>query len=153
MKTLKASELVHSKAKREAQYIKEYKDILNESRRRFNELLWPLAEKLCELYDTSREEEIKPTLSEILTEGSKRIDDAVEAVIARHEKDIAYDEAIKAEAERETLILNVVYDRQQQHFNSFAMAQAQEQYHSLQQMNDDRRDAMYQAQDHFGRWI
>jgi hypothetical protein len=95
MKTFNASDLVHAQAKREEQDLKEYFDIINESHRRFDELLGPLFEKLCEIYDTSREEEIKPTLSEILTEGSKRIDDAVQSVIARHEKEI-FDIEIKS---------------------------------------------------------
>ena len=118
------------------------------------ELLKPIVDKLLPFYvaDIAAKTTPAPTLSEMLTEGNKRIDDAVEADIAGHEKEIAYDESIKAEAERETLIVDVVYNRQQ-HFNSFAMAQAQEQYHSLQQMNEDRRNAMNQSQDQFGRWI
>jgi hypothetical protein len=162
MKTLKASELVHSQSKREAQDLKGCQDILNESRRRFNELLGPLAEKLCELYDTSRKEEIKPTLSEILTEGSKRIDDAVEAVIAKHEKEIEY---IKAKAGKEpacndqslgrelarAAIINMGYDRQQ--YINPAMAQAQYQNQLYQEIGSFQRDAMNQAHGHFGRWI
>ena len=154
MKTLKASDLVHSQAKREAQYIKEYKDILNESRRRFNELLWPLAEKLCELYDTSREEEIKPTLSEILTEGSKRIDNAVEAVITRHEKEMA-DIEIKAKAGRDSAILSMdIYGLDSRNLGHLSLGQlqmAREHNPLYQQMGSAQRDAMNQLQS--GNWI
>jgi hypothetical protein len=155
MKTFNASDLVHAQAKREAQYIKEYKDILNESRRRFNELLWPLAEKLCELYDTSREVETKPTLSEILTEGSKRIDDAVEAVIARHEEEIAYDAELKKEEAKQIIDQgNSRYFGRSQYAGTLGM-QADgydlRQNRLFQQMGADRRDAMNQLQS--GTWI
>jgi hypothetical protein len=157
MKTFNASDLVHAQAKREEQDLKEYLDIINESHRRFDELLGPLVEKLCELYDTSREEEIKPTLSEILAEGNKRIDDAVEAVITRHEKDIAYDEAIKAEAERDSAMLSMdIYGLDSRHLGYLSLGQlqmAREFNPFYQQMGSAQRDAMNQAQDHFGRWI
>jgi hypothetical protein len=154
MKTFNASDLVHAQAKREAQDLKGYQDILNESRRRFNELLGPLAEKLCELYDTSREKEIKPTLSDILTEGSKRIDDAVEAVIARHEKEIAYDEAVKEETKRAIDQSNSRYFGRSQYAGLLGL-QADgydlRQNRLFQQMGADRRDAMNQLQS--GTWI
>jgi hypothetical protein len=155
--------------------LKKYLDIINEGHRRFNDLLVPLVEKLC--YDNSRVVEIKPTLSEILTEGKKRIDDAVEAVIARHEKEIA---DIKAKAEKEPAcndsyysgyfgrsqyidqqlgwnqnqetIMKMAQDRKR-YLNQIGLAQTQGQYDLLQQMGSAQRDAMNQAQDQFGRWI
>jgi hypothetical protein len=149
MKTFNASDLVHSQAKREAQDLKGYQDILNESRRRFNELLGPLAEKLCELYDTSRQEEIKPTLSEILTEGSQRIDDAVEAVIAKHEEETAYIEA-KSKAEKDLAMSSMdIYGLDSRHLGNLSLGQLQmaREYNPLyQQMGSAQRDAMNQAQ-------
>jgi hypothetical protein len=155
--------------------LKKYLDIINEGHRRFNDLLVPLVEKLC--YENSRLKEIKPTLSDILAEGSKRIDDAVKAVIARHEKEIA-DIEIKAKAELDSAILSIdrygtcsnvdhqvrlasmAFGRSQYgglvgmdaaRMDAARMAQGQNRL--FQQMNDDRRDAMNQAQDQFGRWI
>jgi hypothetical protein len=124
--------------------LKRYLDIINEGNRRFQKALAPLAEKLCELYDTSREEEIKPTLSEILTEGSKRIDDAVQSVIARHEKEIAYDEAVKQETKRAIdQVGRSQYDIRATHTATKTWL--------LQQMGADRRNLMNQFQG--GNWI
>jgi hypothetical protein len=134
--------------------LKKYLDIINDGHRRFNDLLVPLVEKLC--YDNSRVVEIKPTLSEILAEGSKRIDDAVEAVIARHEKEIA-DIEIKAKAERDSAMLSMdIYGLDSRHLGYLSLGQlqmAREFNPFYQQMGSAQRDAMNQAQDHFGRWI
>ena len=144
MKTFNASDLVHSQTKREAENLKEYLAIVGESNRRFNELLGPLAEKLCELYDTSREKEIKPTLSDTLAEGGKRIDDAVEAVIARHEKEMAYDELVQEETKRAIdQVGRSQYDIRATHTATKTWL--------LQQMGSDRRNLMNQFQG--GNWI
>jgi hypothetical protein len=133
--------------------LKKYLDIINEGHRRFNDLLVPLVEKLC--YDNSRVFEIKPTLSEILAEGSKRIDDAVEAVIARHEKEIAYDAELKKEEAKQIIDQgNSRYFGRSQYAGLLGM-QADgydlRQNRLFQQMGTDRRDAMNQLQS--STWI
>jgi hypothetical protein len=134
--------------------LKKYLDIINEGHRRFNDLLVPLVEKLC--YENARVIEIKPTLSEILAEGNKRIDNAVQAVIARHEKEIA-DIEIKAKAEIDSAMLSMdIYGLDSRHFGHLSLGQlqmAREFNPFYQQMGSAQRDAMNQAQDQFGRWI
>jgi hypothetical protein len=100
-----------------------------------------------------------PTLSEIITEGNKRIDDAVQAVIARHEKEIA---DIKAKAEKEpacndqslgrelakAAVISMGHHRQQ-HFNSLAMVRAK----GMNQVGP-QLSGLHQSQNNFGgRWI
>jgi hypothetical protein len=97
--------------------------------------------------------DLKPTLSEILTEGSKRIDDAVEAVIARHEEEIAYDEAVKEETKRAIDQSNSRYFGRAQYagllgFQDEGYAIRQRLY---QQMGSARSDQMNQLQS--GTWI
>ena len=129
--------------------LKRFLDIINEGNRRFQKALAPLAEKLCELYDTSRKEEIKPTLSEILSEGSKQIDDAVQAVIARHEKEIAAIK-VKAKAEKDSAMLSMdIYGLDSRNLGHLSLGQLQmaREFNPLyQQMESAQRNAMNQAQ-------
>ena len=124
--------------------IKEYLDKLNECWRLFDKAAKPLCDKLYKSIDNARLVETKPTLSEILTKGSKRIDDAVEAVIARHEKEIAYDELVQEETKRAIdQVGRSQYDIRATHTASKTWL--------LQQMGSDRRNLMNQFQG--GNWI
>jgi hypothetical protein len=116
------------------------------------ELLFkPIVEMMLKIYisDKTAQEKAAPTLSDILTEGSKRIDDAVQAVIARHKKEIAYDEAVKEETKRAIDQGNSRYFGRSQYAGLVglqAAAIAQGQNRLLQQMGADRRDAIGQSQ-------
>jgi hypothetical protein len=152
--------------------MKEYLDSFNEYWRFFNKAAEPLFDKLYKSIDNARLVEIKPTLSEILTEGNKRIDDAVQAVIARHEKEITYDAELKKEEAKQIIDQgNSRYFGRSQYAGLLGM-QADgydlRQNRLFQQMGADRRDAMNQGQNQFdpqlsglhqsqnnigGRWI
>jgi hypothetical protein len=114
-------------------------------------LLKRATEMMLPFYIASLKAKTKPapTLSEILAEGSKRIDDAVQAVIARHEKEIAYDEAVQEETKRAIDQGNSRYFGRSQYAGLVglqAAAIAQGQNRLLQQMGADRRDAIGQSQ-------
>ncbi len=118
-------------------------------------LLKPIVDKLLPFYvvDIAAKTKPAPTLSEILTEGSKRIDDAVEAVIAGHEKEIAYDEAVKEETKRAIDQSNSRYFGRSQYAGLLGL-QAEgyairQRLH--QQMGSARSDEMNQLQS--GTWI
>jgi hypothetical protein len=134
--------------------IKEYLDSFNEYWKLLNKAAEPLFDKLYASIDNARLVETKPTLSEILAEGSKRINDAVQAVIAKHEKEIAYDEAVKEEAKQIIDQENSRYFGRSQYAGLLGM-QADgydlRQNRLFQQMGTDRRDAMNQLQS--GTWI
>jgi hypothetical protein len=108
---------------------------------------------ICAMYAM----DLKPTLSEIIAEGSKRIDDAVEAVIAKHEEETAYIAELKKEEAKQIIDqVNSRYFGRSQYVGLLGMdaaRMAQGQNQLFQQMGTDQRDAMNQAQDQFGRCI
>ena len=140
--------------------IKEYLDKLNECWRLFDKAAKPLCDKLYKSIDNARLVETKPTLSEILTEGFKRIDDAVEAVIARHEKEI--DDIARHEKEIDDIANNIIELNKNKLYNDLAISQL------YQQRANDQRNAISQGYNQFnpqlsglqqsqnnfgGRWI
>lgn len=83
----------------------EYLSAMSKGQEKFYKALSPLIKELCESYDIDREIKIN-TLNEIVSEGQERISNAVEKVIAKHDKELQ-EIAMRAKAERESALASI----------------------------------------------